>query len=57
MAKASVVEESFGHQIPQPKLKKGSIATFGDRVTDGDFDARRTFSVNQKTGKYEKGEK
>lgn len=55
MAKPSVVEESFGHHIPQPGLKKGSIAIFGDRATDSNINDRQTFSVNQKTGNPAKG--
>lgn len=57
MANSKVVEESFGHQIPQPSMKKGRITTFGDRVTDSNFTDRSTFSVNQKTGVIQKGEK
>lgn len=42
-------EESFGHHIPQVGLSKGSIATFGDTVSDGKLGGKTT-SVNQKTG-------
>lgn len=42
-------EESFGHHIPQVKLAKGEIATFGDTVDNGKLGGKTT-SVNQKTG-------
>ena len=45
----SYIEENFGHHIPQPKLEKGSIATFGDTVDGGTLGGKTT-SVNQKTG-------
>jgi hypothetical protein len=48
---ASYVEDSFGHHIPQPKLNKGEIATFGDCVDAGKLPGgATTVSVNQKTG-------
>lgn len=46
---ASYIEDSFGHHIPQVKLEKGEIATFGDTVHDGKLGGKPT-SVNQKTG-------
>lgn len=45
----SYTEESFGHHIPQIKLTKGDIATFGDTVHDGKLGGKAT-SPNTKTG-------
>jgi len=56
MAKPSVVEESFGHQIKQPSVSKGRIATFGDMINDQPLPDRGV-SVNQKTGYPVKGSK
>lgn len=56
MAKPSVVEETFGGEIKQPSISKGSIATFGHMINDRPLPDRGV-SVNVKTGYPVKGSK
>lgn len=56
MAKSSVVEETFGGEVKQPSIGKGSMAIFGHMINDRPLPDRGV-SVNVKTGYPVKGAK
>lgn len=57
MAKENVVSETFGGYAKQPTVSRGKITTIGHMVDERQFDDRKVFSVNQKTGVIQKSNK